>query len=106
MLKISTVDCRRQRRLVLEGQLLAPWTAELRMAWLAAIADLHKRELVVDLENLTAISMEGEDVLFELMSQGARFHCRGVLTKSIVRQLARKLRQIARANTDMKEITE
>jgi hypothetical protein len=41
MLKISTSDGRKQRRLVLEGKLTGPWVAELRTAWKAANAGLE-----------------------------------------------------------------
>ena len=44
MLKISIVDTRTQRRLVLEGRLVAPWVAELTTAWTSAKADTHGLE--------------------------------------------------------------
>ncbi len=44
--------------------------------------------LVIAVKNLTGISQEGEDVLLALMNEGAKFHCRGVFAKQILRQLA------------------
>ena len=41
MLKISIVDGRRQRRVILEGKLIAPWTAELKTACKTARAILR-----------------------------------------------------------------
>jgi len=73
MLRISIVDTRSQRRLVVEGKLVPPWTTELRTAYDNANTDLGSRELVVDVKNLTVISHEGEDLLAELMNQGAQF---------------------------------
>ena len=105
VLKISLVDRPKQCWLVVEGSLFAPWTAELRAAWQAAAADRDTRELVIDLGNVTAISPEGEEVLLELLRQGARFRCRGVFTRSIVRELARKVRTPAREHST-KEINE
>ena len=92
MLKISILDSPNQRRLMLEGRLIAPWTAELTSARKAAQADLHNRELVICLNNLTAISEDGESVLLELMKEGARFHSSGVFTKQVLKRLARKSR--------------
>jgi hypothetical protein len=46
--------------------------------------------LVVDLRNITVISQEGENVLSELMTAGAKFRCCSVFIKHILRQLARK----------------
>jgi hypothetical protein len=90
MLKISIIENRPERRLVLEGKLIAPWVAELRNAWKAANGELEGRALVVDLRNVTVISQEGENALFELMSEGAKFRCCGVLTRHVLKQLARK----------------
>jgi hypothetical protein len=90
MLKITVADTRTQRRVVLEGKLIAPWVAELRTAWIAAHADLRGRELVIDMANITCISPEGETVLLELMEKGTRFRCRDVFTKHVVQQLARR----------------
>ena len=90
MLKISVVNSRTERRLVLEGKLIAPWVAELRTAWKAAKGEIAGRQLVVDLKNICVISQEGENALWELMSEGAKFHCNGVLTKHVIQQLGRR----------------
>ena len=92
MLKISVIDGPRQRRLILEGKLIAPWTAELKTAWDRARADLDGRDFVVDVKQLTAISQEGENALLELMNDGVKFRSYGVFTKHILRQLARRSR--------------
>ena len=90
MLKISVVDSRTQRRLVLEGQLIGPWVAELRTAWTRIKTELHGRVLVIELDHVTVISQEGENTLLQLINEGAKFHCRGVLTKHVLQQLARR----------------
>jgi hypothetical protein len=53
MLKISLIDSPRQRRLVVEGKLIAPWAAELRNACQEASADLRDRELVIEMKHVT-----------------------------------------------------
>src|SRR5215471_3496390 len=55
MFKLSTVETSAQRRLVLEGKLVLPWTEDVESAWRHAQEDLEGRELVVDLTNLTLI---------------------------------------------------
>jgi hypothetical protein len=92
MLKISTIDRRSERRLVVEGKLIQPWVGELRRTWRSAGEDLQGRKLVIDLSSATVISREGEDALLELMREGAKFSCGGVLTKYVVKQLAHKCR--------------
>lgn len=89
MLKISVIDSRAQRRVVIEGALVEPWMAELRSSWQSAKADLGGRKLVLDLKNVTRISEEGESALSELVKEGASFSSRGVLTKYLLQQLVR-----------------
>ena len=91
MLRISVVESPVRCRLVVEGKLIAPWAAELTTACENAKADLHGRELVVDLRSLTAIDSEGESVLLQLMSEKVKFR-RGVFMKEVLRRLASKSR--------------
>jgi hypothetical protein len=92
MFKISIVEERGQRRLMLEGRLVRPWTTEVESAWKTAGEGLQGRKLVVDLRNVTFISPDGETTLISLMRDGARFSCTGVLTKHVLKQLARRCR--------------
>jgi hypothetical protein len=90
MLKISLIDNARQRRVIVEGKLIAPWTGELRNACKEARADLHGRELVIEMKHVTTISQEGENVILELINGGIRFRCHGVFTKHVVKGLTRR----------------
>lgn len=93
MFKISVIENRNQRKLTLEGKLVAPWTTELRTACEKARADLRERELVIDIKQLTAISQEGENLLLELLKGGVSFRCGGVFSKHVVAELNRRLRR-------------
>ena len=93
MLKISLIDSFTQRRLVLEGRLIAPWADELRAACESAKVHLDHRELVIDLKHITAISREGENVLLEFMSEGVKFRGHDVFAKHILKQLSRRTKQ-------------
>ena len=90
MLKISLVDNASQRRVIVEGKLIAPWTAELKSACEKARADLRGRELVIEMKHLSTISQEGENVILELINGGIRFRCYGVFTKHVVKELTRR----------------
>ena len=90
MLKISIVESNNQRRLVLEGKLVPPWTAEVETAWRVAGERLEGRKLVIDLKNVTLINRDGENTLLRLMEDGAKFSCRDVLTKHVLKELARR----------------
>jgi hypothetical protein len=92
MFRISIIEGRAQRRLVLEGKLIAPWTSEVESAWRSAGEQLQGRKLIIDLRNVTLISPDGENTLSQLMKDGARFSCADVLTKHVLRRLARRNR--------------
>ncbi|HXX27115.1 MAG TPA: hypothetical protein VEI99_01560 [Terriglobales bacterium] len=92
MFKISIVETQGQRRLVLEGTLVRPWTTEVESAWRNAGEELQGRKLIIDLRNVTLISRDGENTLFKLMSNGAKFYCGDVLMKHVLRQVARRCR--------------
>ena len=92
MLKISILEEKKQRRLVVEGKLIAPWSDELKAVCERAGSGLNGRELVIDLQNLTTISRQGEELLLELMKQGARCRGCGVFTNEILKQVARRMR--------------
>ena len=93
MLKISIKDSKTRRLLVLEGKLVAPWTNELSSICLDPRSDLNERELVIDVQEVTDISADGEEVLLCLMAHGARFRGSGVFMKQVLKQLARRARQ-------------
>jgi len=90
MLKISIIEGHTERRLIVEGKLVGPWVAELRSACENVNTDLFGRKLIIDMRHLTAISQEAENVLLELIKKGVKFRCRGVFTKHVFKQVARR----------------
>jgi hypothetical protein len=93
MLKISLIDSPRQRRVIVEGKLIAPWAAELRNACQQASKNLHGRELIVEMKHITRISPEGENVILELINGGVRFRSDGMFTKDVLKELTRRARK-------------
>ena len=91
MFRISIADTPSQRTLIVVGTLTGPWVAELGRTWRNASQELEARKLVIDLKNPTVISLEGEDAIFDLMEKGAKVSCGGVLTRHVLKQLARRL---------------
>lgn len=96
MFRISIADTPSRRTLLVEGTLIGAWVAQLGTTWRNASRDLEERKLVVDLTNVTAISPEGEDALFDLMKKGVNFSSSGVLTGHLLKQLVRKKQQKSR----------
>jgi hypothetical protein len=70
MFKISIADTPSRRTLLVEGTLIGAWVAELGKTWRNSSQDLGARKLVIDLTNVTVLSREGEDALFDLMKKG------------------------------------
>ncbi len=103
MFRISIIDTLSQRKLVVEGKLSEPWLDELRTTWKNAGRDLGGRKLIIDVSNLTVISQAGEDAIFDLMKQGAKFSCSGVCTRYILKRLARGMRGQARTESEASE---
>jgi hypothetical protein len=92
MFKISVVETDSRRRLVLEGTLIDPWTGEVEQTWQSAREQLEGRTLTIDVRNVTLISREGENTLLNMMRKGAKFSGGNLLTRHVLRQLARKCR--------------
>ena len=101
MARISIVESRTQRRLILDGKLIAPWIAELRDACQRAKAGLQDRELVVELRNLILISQEGENLLLDLMKEGVTFRCSGGFAKLVLSRLLRSMPKAFRRRDDI-----
>jgi hypothetical protein len=92
MFKISVIESDGEQKLILEGTLVHPWTAEVEKAWRSVASGDSGRKPVIDLQNVTAINRDGEETLYKLMGQGARFRCMDVFTKDVLKRMAKKIR--------------
>ena len=92
MFKISVVESGGQQKLILEGTLVHPWTREVEKVWRGVASGISDRKPIIDLQNVTAINRDGEETLYKLMRQGARFRCVDVFTKDVLKRVARKIR--------------
>jgi hypothetical protein len=92
MFKISVVESDGEQRLILEGTLVHPWTAEVEKAWRRVASGESDHKPIIDLQNVTAINRDGEETLYKLMGQGARFLCVDVFTKDVLKRVAKKIR--------------
>jgi hypothetical protein len=92
MLKISIADSDKERRLILEGKLIAPWTTEVQRVCHEARQSLRGREIGLDLKNLTVISQEGENLLAALMKEGIKVRGCCVFAREVLRKLRARAR--------------
>jgi hypothetical protein len=88
MLKITVNRNETHTTLVLEGQLVDPFLPEFERVWTEARSNGEALGAVIDLKDVTSISERGQELLEEMMTQGAKFHClRGVLTMHVVKRM-------------------
>ena len=87
MLRIAITDLPGEQKWSLQGQLVGQWAAELRSTWREArhVGDTRRR--IIELIEVTLIDRNGEEVLAEIMSQGAGFVSGDVYTKHLLRNL-------------------
>jgi anti-anti-sigma regulatory factor len=87
MLRTTIVDTRSEHKWILQGRLAGQWAADLRARWAERRGTRHGRKCVVDLEDVTFIDCEGEDVLLEMARDGAEL----VSSRAYVKQLLAEL---------------
>jgi hypothetical protein len=87
MLRIAITDSPGEQRWSLQGQLVGQWAAELKSTWREAHDVGDTRRCIVDLIEVTSIDRNGEEVLAEIMSEGAEFVSGDVYTKHLLRKL-------------------
>lgn len=77
----------------MHGRLAGRWAAELRFSWRDACRESDTRRCIVELNDVTFIDRNGEEVLTEIMSQGAEFTASGMYTRHLLGNLRSELKQ-------------
>jgi hypothetical protein len=90
MLKISVAQTDTECRLLVEGALVGVGLEELRTMGNRLRAELHGRTLLVDIKDAAAISQEAENVLLQLINEGAKVRAHSVIARHILQELARR----------------
>ena len=99
MLKITITDLPDEQRWSLQGRLVGQSAAELRSAWRAR-RGVDTPRCLVELIDVTFIDRSGEDVLAEIMSDGAEFIASDVYTTHLLSNLRSALRRRKRKQVD------
>ena len=90
MLKISLAETSTNCRVVLAGQMAGTGVTELWTICTRLKSELTGRTLVIEMQDVVLISQEGENILLQLINQGAKLRTQGVLAKRILQQLAHR----------------
>ena len=93
MLKITITDSWNEQRWFVQGRLVGQWAVELRSAWREARRGGDTRRCVIELIDVTFIDRSGEDVLAEIISDGAEFIASDVYTTHLLANLRSALKR-------------
>ena len=84
MLRITVTENASEQRWALQGRLVKDCLPELISAWNTSCHKCPDRVRVVDLNEVTSIDKEGEQVLRRLIEDGAEFVANGLYTKHLL----------------------
>jgi hypothetical protein len=88
MLRITMTEDASEQRWVLQGRLTASLLEELIESWRTSQDRWPTLKRVVDLDEVTCIDKDGEQVLVMMIRDGARFIANGLYTKHLLESLS------------------
>jgi anti-anti-sigma regulatory factor len=86
MLKITTQTDAGTTIVKLDGKLTSPWTDELDRYW-RDVPGSQRKQVLVDLTEVTFIDTDGKALLTQMWEQGARLRTAGCLNTSILEEI-------------------
>ena len=87
MLRITVVENPEGEKWILQGQLTGEFATELRTTWRSSLDRSRDRLRIVDLSEVTSIDRNGEEILRNMIRQGARCLATGIYTKHLLEEL-------------------
>ena len=91
MLRITVSENASERRWVLQGRLTGPSIEELITNWRANRDCPSTQKCIVDLNDVTFIDRDGEQVLSMMIEEGATFVANGLYTKHLLESLSARV---------------
>ena len=88
MLRIMVSETTSGQRWILQGRLTGSAIEELISSWRANQRCQPSQSCVVDLNEITAIDKDGEQVLLMMLRDGAKFVATGLYTKHLLESLS------------------
>ena len=90
MFKVTTITNQTQRIWALEGSLVGPWLSSLEGRWDEERRAQVGARFVIDLTKVTIVSQHGENILFQMFTEGARLVGNSSLARMVIRQVERR----------------
>lgn len=91
MLRITITENESEQRWVLQGRLTGSFLEELTSSWCSNRDRQPAQIRVVDLNQITGIDKDGEQVLMRMINDGAKFVATGLYTKHLLESLSRHI---------------
>jgi ABC-type transporter Mla MlaB component len=88
MLRITVTENESEQRWVLQGRLTGSYVEELTAGWRANRNRRQTQSCTVDLNDVTCIDKDGEQVLLMMIKDGAKFVATGLYTKHLLESLS------------------
>jgi hypothetical protein len=88
MLRITVTENESEQRWVLQGRLTGSFLDELIANWSANRDRLQTHICTVDLNEITCIDKDGEQILQMMIKDGARFVASGLYTRHLLESLS------------------
>ena len=86
MLKITRTETSAEEKWILQGRLVGLWVSELRRCWKKTHRTGVDLKCIVDLNEVTFIDKQGENLLRAMSKQGAQFIATGIYIKHVLQQ--------------------
>jgi hypothetical protein len=91
MLRITVTENTSEQRWVLQGRLTGSSIAELITNWRTNRRCTPTQSCVVDLNEVTSIDKDGEQVILMMIKDGAKFVASGLYTKHLLESLSARV---------------
>jgi hypothetical protein len=91
MLRITVTENASEQRWVLQGRLTGSSIDELMANWRANRRCSPTQNCVVDLNEVTSIDKDGEQVILMMIKDGAKFVASGLYTKHLLESLSARV---------------
>jgi hypothetical protein len=88
MLRITVSETTSEQRWILQGRLTGSAIEELVTSWRANRRCPRSQSCIVDLNEITSIDKDGEQVLVMMIQDGAKFEVTGLYTKHLLESLS------------------
>jgi len=87
MLRTMITDTPFEQKWVLQGRLCKQWAVDLKERWESMRSAREGRKCIIDLEDVTSVDAIGEDILLQMVAEGAALFATRAYMKHILESL-------------------